>query len=216
MTEDKQKIFDALILPGSFVLFIWLIKLVEVIFHLNFTSFGIFPRDFSHLPGIIFSPLIHSGFSHLFSNTIPIIFLGWGVVFFYKNASVKVFLSVYFFSGLLVWLFARPAYHIGASGLIYGLVTFLFFSGIIRRDNRSIALALVVTFLYGSLIWGVLPVNNGVSWESHFFGAVVGFVLAFLLRKSDPYKKYDWEDEDYIEDKNNLEISYGRKNPFEE
>ncbi len=215
MTEDKRKIIDAFIIPGTFVLLMWIVKLVEVIFGLNFTTLGIFPRSFANLPGIIFSPLIHAGFTHLFSNTIPMIFLGWGVMFFYKNASIKVFLSIYFFTGLLVWLFARPAYHIGASGLIYGLVTFLFFSGIIRRDNRSIALALVVTFLYGSLIWGVLPVDNGISWESHLFGALVGIVLAFLLRKSDPYKRYDWEDEDYLEDINKLEISYDKKDPFE-
>jgi membrane associated rhomboid family serine protease len=215
MTEDKQKIFNAFIIPGTFVLLMWIVKLVEVIFNLNFTTFGILPRSFANLPGIIFSPLIHAGFTHLFSNTIPMIFLGWGVVFFYKNASIKVFLSIYFFTGILVWLFAREAYHIGASGIIYGLVTFLFFSGIIRRDNRSIALALVVTFLYGSLIWGVLPVNNGISWESHLFGALIGIVLAFLLRKSDPYKRYDWEDEDYEEDKRNLEISYDNKNSFE-
>ncbi len=215
MTEDKQKILNAFILPGTFVLLMWIVKLLEVIFNLNFTTFGIYPRSFANLPGILFSPLIHAGFSHLFSNTIPMIFLGWGVVFFYKNASIKVFISIYFFTGILVWLFAREAYHIGASGIIYGLVTFLFFSGIIRRDNRSIALALVVTFLYGSLIWGVLPVNNGISWESHLFGALVGIVLAFLLRKSDPYKRYDWEDEDYKEDKRNLEISYDNKNPFD-
>ncbi len=215
MTEDKQKIFNAFIIPGTFVLLMWIVKLVEVIFNLNFTTYGILPRSIANLPGIIFSPLIHAGFTHLFSNTIPMIFLGWGVVFFYKNASVKVFLSIYFFTGILVWLFAREAYHIGASGIIYGLVTFLFFSGIIRRDNRSIALALVVTFLYGSLIWGVLPVDNGISWESHLFGALVGIALAFLLRKSDPYKRYDWEDEDYEGDKRNLEISYDDKNPFE-
>ncbi len=215
MNEDKQKIFKAFIIPGTFVIIMWLVKLVEILFHLNFTSYGIFPLSFSNLSGIIFSPLIHADFSHLFSNTIPIIFLGWGVVFFYKSASVKVFLSIYFFTGILVWLLGRPAYHIGASGLVYGLAAFLFFSGIIRRDNRSIALALVVTFLYGSLIWGVLPVNNGISWESHLFGALIGIILAFVFRKSDPFKKYDWEDEDYDGDKNNLEISYDREDQFD-
>jgi membrane associated rhomboid family serine protease len=95
-----------------------------------------------------------------------------------------------------VWIFARQAYHIGASGLVYGFVAFLFFSGIIRRDNRSIALALIVTFLYGGLTWGILPIKAEISWEAHLFGSIIGILLAFVFRKSDPAPKYDWETEE--------------------
>ena len=103
---------------------------------------------------------------------------------------------VYFIPGILVWFLGRESFHIGSSGLVYGYVTFLFFSGLIRRDNRSIALALIVTFLYGSLIWGVLPLSREISWEYHLFGALTGIYAAIIFRKSDPIKKYDWEEEE--------------------
>ncbi len=101
-------------------------------------------------------------------------------------------------SGLGVWLFARSSYHIGASGLNYGMMFFLFVSGILRRDRLSIAISLIVFFLYGSMVWGIFPVEPGVSFESHLFGAVLGTSLAIVLRKLDPArmkKQYDWEDE---------------------
>ena len=129
------------------------------------------------------------------------------VLYFYPKVAYKVFTIIYFGSGILVWFFGREVYHIGASGIIYGFVSFLFFSGIFRKDNRSIALALVVIFLYGGLIWGVLPVEKGVSWESHLFGAIVGLISAFIFRKVDPPKRYDWEDENSDTPIRDLEVS---------
>jgi membrane associated rhomboid family serine protease len=123
---------------------------------------------------------------------------------------LKVLLLVYIVPGIFVWFFARPAYHVGASGMVYGFVSFLFFSGLIRRDTRSIALALIVTLLYGSIIWGILPLDNGVSWEYHLFGSLTGICCAFIYRKSDPYKKYEWEDEEDDEDPKKLEISHDK------
>ncbi len=167
------------------------------------------------LIGIFTSPLIHGGFSHLISNTAPLIFMGLGIFYFYPKAAYKVFAIIYFGTGILVWIFAREVYHIGASGIIYGFVSFLFFSGIFRKDNRSIALALIVVFLYGGLIWGVLPVEKGVSWESHLFGGIVGILAAFIFRKVDPPKKYEWEDEESEIPANKLEVSYDAdKNDF--
>ena len=99
--------------------------------------------------------------------------------------------------------------------MVYGLVSFLFFSGLIRRDTRSIALALIVTFLYGSIIWGVIPQNDGISWEYHLFGSLTGISCAFIYRKSDPYKKYEWEDEDDEGDPAKLEISHDKGFPFD-
>ena len=110
--------------------------------------------------------------------------------------SKKFFLEFTFCTDCWFGYIARQAYHIGASGLIYGFVSFLFFSGIIRRDNRSIALALIVTFLYGGLTWGVLPIKAEISWEAHLFGSLVGIMFAFIFRKADPAPKYDWEEED--------------------
>ena len=200
--DDKKKFITSLILPLGFVFLLWVIKISEIIFNLDFTRFGILPGSVKGIPGILFAPLVHANIKHLFSNSIPILFLGSGIIYFYRNSSYKVILIIYLGTGILDWIFARKAYHIGASGIIYGFVTFLFFSGIIRRDTRAIALALLVTFLYGSLVWGVLPIDSGVSWESHLFGSLMGIFCAFLFKGSDPASKYDWEYEDYNE-KNN-------------
>jgi membrane associated rhomboid family serine protease len=176
---------------------------------------GILPRNISGLIGILTSPFIHGGFSHLISNTAPLVLTGLGIFYFYPKSAYKVFVIVYLGTGILVWLLARGVYHIGASGIIYGFVSFLFFSGIFRKDSRSIALALVVIFLYGGLIWGVLPVEKGVSWESHLFGAVVGAISAFIFRKVDMPKRYDWEDEETDTPVEKLEVSYDAdKNKF--
>jgi Uncharacterized membrane protein (homolog of Drosophila rhomboid) len=201
--DDKKKFITSLILPVAFVFLLWVIKISEIIFNLDFTGFGILPGSFNGMPGILFAPLIHANIKHLFSNSIPLLFLGSGIIYFYRNSSYKVILIIYLGTGILDWIFARKAYHIGASGIIYGFVTFLFFSGIIRRDTRAIALALLVTFLYGSLIWGILPVDSSVSWESHLFGSIMGIFCAFLYKSSDPAVKYDWEDEDDNEKNNN-------------
>ena len=202
MMDDKKKFITSLIFPVGFVFLLWIIKISEMIFNLNFTALGILPRSVAGIPGILLSPLIHANIKHLFSNSLPILFLGTGIIYFYRKSSYKVILIIYIGTGLLDWLFARKAYHIGASGIIYGFVAFLFFSGIIRRDTRAIALALLVTFLYGSLIWGILPLDSGISWESHLFGSVMGIFCAFLYKKSDPAIKYEWEYEDDNE-KNN-------------
>lgn len=196
MDQEKRKIFYSVMYPFLFVIVLWIIEIFDSIFQFNFVYLGIYPRDLSQIYGIITGPLIHKDFDHLFANSLPLLVLGSGVIYSYKTASVKVIPIIYLFSGLLVWLFGREAFHIGASGLIYGLISFLFFSGLIRRDNRSIALSLIVTFLYGSLVWGILPIEQGVSWEGHLFGALVGIACAFIFKKYDPAKKYDWEDEE--------------------
>ena len=173
------------------------------------TRLGILPRNFAGLLGIITSPLIHADFSHLISNTIPLVVLGWIIFFFYPKVSYLLFGIIYFFTGLLVWIFARPVYHIGASGIVYGFVSFLFFSGLFRRDNKSIALALIITFLYGGLVWGMIPGWKTISWESHLFGALTGLTAAYLFRKIDPpAKRYDWEDEEDDFNVDELEVSY--------
>lgn len=194
---------------------LWVIYLISYFFNLDLYKLGVLPRNINGLIGIFTSPLIHGSFSHIISNTGPLIILGLGIFYFYPKVAYRVFIIIYFGTGILVWLFAREVYHIGASGIVYGFVTFLFFSGLFRKDNRSIALALIVIFLYGGLIWGVLPIERGVSWESHLFGAIVGAVAAYTSRKVDPPKKYDWEDEESDLPANKLEISYDAdKNDF--
>ncbi len=200
MIEEKKKPLQYLIYHLAFVLLLWLVKIFEITSGANLVSLGIFPRKFSGLIGIISAPLIHADFNHLISNSFPLLFLGMGISYSYPKSSTKLFFGVYLLHGLLVWIIARQAYHIGASGLVYGFVSFLFFSGIIRRDNRSIALALIVTLFYGGLTWGVLPIKEEISWESHLSGSLVGILFAFIFRKADPAPKYDWEDESIDQD----------------
>jgi membrane associated rhomboid family serine protease len=213
MNNDIKKNY-ILLVPTIFIAFCWLVKLGEIVFHFNLIELGIFPRQIWGLPGIFFTPLIHADFSHLISNSLPLIFLATGIFYYYKTSSLKIILLIYFITGILIWLFARSAYHIGASGLIYGFASFLFFSGIIRRDTGAIALSLIVTFLYGGMIWGLLPLDKYISWEAHLFGGIVGFILSIAFRKADRIKKYEWEDEENVEKPEKLEISYKKGYPF--
>jgi membrane associated rhomboid family serine protease len=193
----------------------WMVYLISLSLNLDLSRMGILPRDMIGILGIISGPIVHANFSHLLSNTIPLLILGWTIFFFYSKVSYKSFIVIYALTGLLVWLFAREVYHIGASGIVYGFVSFLFFSGIFRRDNKSIAIALIVTFLYGGIVWGVLPGQKGISWESHLFGGIAGIITAFIFRKIDPPKQYDWEDEEDDFDVDELEVSYDpEKNKF--
>ena len=213
--QNPKALFNKLIIPLIFPVLLWVIHLITYLTEIYQYKLGILPRNFSGLVGVLTSPLIHGGFSHLISNTAPLVFMGLGIFYFYPKVAYKVFTIIYLGTGILVWLFAREVYHIGASGIIYGFVSFLFFSGIFRKDNRSIALALVVILFYGGLIWGILPVEQGVSWESHLFGAIVGVIAAFLFRKVDPPKKYDWENEESETPVRDLEVSYDpEKNKF--
>lgn len=213
--QKSRELFKKLIVPLTFPLLLWVIYLFTQLLEISTFKLGILPRSFSGLIGILTSPLIHQDLSHLISNTAPLIIMGLSIFYFYSKVAYKSFVIIYIGTGILVWLFAREAYHIGASGIIYGFVSFLFFSGIFRKDNRSIALALIIIFLYGGLIWGVLPLEKGVSWESHLFGAIVGVFPAFTFRKIDPPKKYDWEDEESDTPVEKLEVSYDpEKNKF--
>ena len=195
-TEKKENHLNLILFPLLFVALIWIIHICQYVFNVNLSRFGLLPLSGRGLLGIFTAPLIHSDFNHILSNTIPLLLLGSGVFYFYKQVAHKMFFLVYLVPGIFVWFLGRESFHIGSSGIVYGFVTFLFFSGLIRRDNRSIGLALIVTFLYGSLIWGVLPLSRGISWEYHLFGALTGIYAAVVFRKSDPVKKYDWEDEE--------------------
>jgi len=204
-----------LLIPLTFPVILWIVYIVSLATNINLDKMGIFPRNLFGILGIVTGPVIHANFSHLLSNTIPLMILGWAIFYFYPKASYKVFLFVYILTGVFVWFFARQVYHIGASGIVYGFVSFLFFSGIFRKDNKSIAIALIITFLYGGIVWGVLPGQKGISWESHLFGGIAGVITAFIFKNVDPPKKYDWEDEEDDFNVDDLEVSYDpEKNKF--
>jgi len=213
--QINTRLVKSLIIPLAFPFLIWVVFLLSLALELDLRRMGILPRDLYGIFGIVTAPFIHSNFSHLMSNTIPLILLGWSIFFFYTKVSFKVFLVVYLLTGFFVWLLAREVYHVGASGLVYAFVSFLFFSGIFRKDNKSIAIALLVTFLYGGVVWGILPGQKGISWESHLFGAIAGLIAAFIFRNIEPPKKYEWEDEEDDFNVDELEVSYDPdKNKF--
>ncbi len=207
--EDTRRLRRSAIAAGCFVGLIWLIWLIQFVFDLDLRQFGVYPREPDGLIGILTAPLIHGSFKHVFSNTLPAFILCTAFLYGYPKTATLGMPAIYMGSGLGVWLFARSNYHIGASGLNYGMMFFLFISGILRRDRLSIAISLIVFFLYGSMVWGIFPVELGVSFESHLFGAVMGTGLAVVLRKWDPArmnKQYDWEDErEDIEDQEHPE-----------
>lgn len=193
-------------LPLFFVLFLWFIFWVQIRFDFDFFENGILPRTFTGLQGIVFSPFIHSNIEHLYNNSIPLLVLLAALQFFYRKQAVAVIGYGIFFSGLITWVIGRNNYHIGASGLVYVLVSFIFFKGIITKYYRLVALSLAVISVYGGMVWYVFPkVDESISWEGHLAGLAVGFALA-VLYKSQEYKriiKYDWEHPDYnpLEDK---------------
>lgn len=196
MNEEKKKFQKGLKIAALLVLLIWLIKIIELSFNISFVSFGVLPREVSGLPGILLFPFIHSNFEHLISNSFPILLLVSAIFYFYPSSASRVLILIYILSGILLWVIGRQSYHIGASGFVYGLVAFTFFSGIIRWDRRSIVLSLIVTFLYGGFTWGVLPLDEKISWEGHLSGALIGIACAFIFRKQDPYDKFAGMDED--------------------
>jgi membrane associated rhomboid family serine protease len=195
----RKKLLLSMIIPGIFIFFMWLVKIIEVLFEINLSRYGIYPLTARGLSGILLSPFIHADFTHLFNNSIPLFMLSIALFYFYSEVALKVFIWTYFLTGLLVWFAGREAWHIGASGLVYGLASFLFFSGIIRRYFRLIALSLLIVFLYGSMVWGLFPgVYKNVSWESHMLGFFSGVLLAVWFRNQGPQRPvYEWmEDEE--------------------
>jgi membrane associated rhomboid family serine protease len=181
----------------GFVALIWLIALLNWALGLSPGIFGVRPREWAGLAGVLLAPLMHSGFEHLIANTPPLLVAGTAMLYLYPASALRVLPAIYLGPGLAVWLFARGGVHLGASGLVYGLVSYIFVAGLIRRDRRAIAAALLVAFMYGALVWGILPIERGVSWETHLAAALIGVGLAIALRRRDVplRRRYSWEDE---------------------
>jgi len=214
-----KNIFPIFFIPFAFLLLIWSIHLLGLSLHIELAEWGVYPRSLNGLKGIIFSPLIHDSrnFDHIVNNSISFALLGGGLFYFYRPLALKVFIFSYLISGFWVWVAGREAYHIGASGMVYGIAAFLFLSGIIRRATRLMAVSLLVVFLYGSMIWGIFPFIPDISWESHLSGLIAGIILSFLYRNEGPQREiYEWEfevDNDELEDN---EIEMGKEIKWEE
>ncbi|EOG6904540.1 rhomboid family intramembrane serine protease [Flavobacterium psychrophilum] len=186
--------------PLYLVLLLWLVYTVEIVFPGNFSHFGIWPRTVWGLRGIVLSPFLHGDIGHLFNNSIPLFVLVAALRFFYRRESLKVLILGVLFSGFGTWLIGRESYHIGASGLIYVLVSFIFFKGIQSGYFRLVALSLAIVVVYGGMIWFVFPsAEENISWEGHLSGFIAGYLLAFYTKRTKYEKpiRYDWERADF-------------------
>jgi len=196
-----KKLISISFYPLCFIALIWIVFAVEYFNNFNFGHYGVLPRTFTGLKGIVFSIFIHGSIEHIASNSLPMLILGMLIFFFYKPIAKPAIIWIWLISGVWLWIGGRnnqyyPNYHIGASTLIYGFATFLFFSGVFRKHLRLMVVSALVVFMYGSIMWGIFPVKEEISWEGHLFGAIAGLLVAFSYRKEGPqYKKFDWEDE---------------------
>ena len=177
---------ESTVVPFRFSLLLVLVFFIQVLFQTDLGFLGILPNVYSGLIGVAFAPLIHGSHMHLYANLFPVIILGSSLYFFYDRVADQVFFYCYFMTNCIVWLFGRPYYHIGASGLVYGIAMFLIALGFFRGSLKSIMISVVVIIFYGGIIYGILPTDKKISWESHLAGAVVGMMMAFFSSK----KKY--------------------------
>lgn len=197
-TDPFKFSIDVILYPLLLVLLIWLVFSIEIRFGYRFNKYGIYPQTLKGLRGVVFSPFIHSGIKHLYSNTIPLFVLSSALFYFYKEVAIKVIIYGIIMSGLITWAIGRPSYHIGISGLIYVLFSFNFFKGIFTRHYRLIALSLLVIFLYGSMFVYAFPIDEKISWEGHTAGLITGLIFALLFKKKIArVTKYHWEQEQY-------------------
>ncbi len=198
MKKDEKQILYAFVPVLIIDVIILLVKWGEVHFGVSLAQYGILPRNFSGLRGVLLAPFIHGDINHLTNNLLTFTVLGWALRFFYKEIFWKILFLSMIMTGLWTWISARASYHIGLSGVLYGVFGFLLLSGFIRKNIPLIAISFFVALMYGSMVWGILPVKQAISWESHFWGFVAGVILAVYFRNEGGIKpkKYDWEEED--------------------
>lgn len=196
---------SVVVAPLLSVILIWTVFWIELRLQINLNDFGIYPRTFLGVRGIFLSLFIHGSLEHLYNNTIPLAILMASLFYFYRNNAIRVLFLGILFSGIITWIIGRSSYHIGASGVIYLLVSFIFFKGIFTKYYRLIALSLVVVFIYGSMLWYIFPVKDGISWEGHLGGFLTGLMLAIFIKAKIPKPhKYEWEHEDYNEEEDDF------------
>lgn len=208
---------ELLIVPLLAMILIWAVYWIEIAYGINFNMYGIMPRTISGLKGVLLSPFIHGSLEHLYNNTIPLGILLAALWYFYNDVAWRIIFYGIFLSGILTWLIGRTSYHIGASGLIYVLASFVFFKGIFSAHFRLIALSLIVVFIYGSLLWYIFPVEEGISWEGHLAGFLTGLFLAVVVKAKIPDpEKYAWEQDDFKEEDDPFLLHFDAEGNFRE
>lgn len=201
LTSEKQRVIRSAVWPLIFVGILWVVKLLEIATGISLAQYGMAPRSLQGLYGIFTYPFLHKDLGHLASNSLPLLFLGSALFYYYKDVSRTVFVQLFIISGLWLLIMGKEgSIHIGASGLVYGLTAFHVTAGLIKRNKHLLAFALLVMFLYGSMVWGVFPdffPKRNISWEGHLTGMAAGILLAWFHREKGPQRdRYEWEDEE--------------------
>ncbi len=202
----RKHLVESLRFPLLAILFIWGIHFYQSIGYWDPAAYGIMSRRIWGIPGIISGPMVHGSWKHLISNTFPLFVLTALTIYFYRKVAMRAFWLIYFMTGITVWLLARPVSHIGASGIVYGLVSFIFWNGIFRRSLRSIILALIVMLVYSGMFFGILPDQEGISWESHLLGSLAGIFASFWFKGELEDEEIEKDDPFAVE--RNLEKQY--------
>jgi len=223
--QVRRKVMFSAIFAGILLLLIWLTFFFDRFFGLDLNRFGLRPRTLDGLLGILTSPFLHGGdgnpfslkdFQHILSNSLPLFLLFTGAIYFYRGTAFKMLVMVWFVTGAGVWLIGRDSIHIGASGIVYGLAAFMALSGIIRNDTRLMSISFLTIFLYGGMVWGILPLKPAISWESHLFGSIGGIIAAVIFRKEGPVKKKYFEDEEVLDEPVPLSEDLNAPSPYEQ
>ncbi len=206
LKAEQKKIFYSSVFPMFILLLMFLLHSIQVLENTRWIFLGVKPLSVEGLPGILLSPFIHADWGHLVANAGPFLVLTSALFYVYRDIALKVFIWIYILAGIWLWFGARDAWHMGASGVVYGIASFLFLSGIIRNYVPLISLSMMVVFLYGGLFWGIFPVEwlKEYSWEAHLWGALAGVVVAVVFRKEGPQKPPLPEDTEEEEDDFNI------------
>ena len=201
--KQNKRLTQSILYSVYAISILWCIKSAQILFNLDLSFMGLVPLEVQGMLGILTAPLVHGSLEHIFNNTFAILILASFLYYGYPKSWWKVLSLVWVLSGIGVWLFARQATHIGASGLTHGLFFFLFVASIFRRDKSSVAIMMIAFLLYGGMTMTIFPREEGISFEYHFFGALAGVIAALIWRDSDPkpeVKRYEWENEDFDDD----------------
>lgn len=205
MNHDRKKFFGSIAIPALLVTLMWVVKMAEMVFSFDLSLWGLIPRTAQGLWGILTMPFLHGNWEHLLTNTSAVLVLGTALYYCYPSLANRVMLISWLGSGILTWCIgSQQSVHVGASGLIYALNLFLIISGFIRGNRMLIVISLIMVFLYGSFIWGMIPAlakPQNISWEGHLGGAIVGILQAFAFKNEGPQKEvHHWEEDDSDDD----------------
>jgi membrane associated rhomboid family serine protease len=199
---ELKNTLRAFVWPLIIVAAMWVVFLLQHLLPFSPALLAVHPLHLDGLHGIFTAVFVHKDAGHIFSNTIPLLVLGWALFYYYREFALKALILMWLTAGLWVWFFARENYHIGASGLVYALAAFHIVSALLRRVFGLMAFAMLVIFLYGGMVWGFFPElfpKENISWESHFMGALSGVVYAFYYRKTGIQKPV-YDDDDFYDD----------------